>query len=522
MYSILVIDDEPLIRLGLRKSLKWEDYGFYIKDDVECADDALELLKNNKYDVIITDIRMPETDGLKFIEVVKKENINSYFVIISGYDEFEYAKKAIELKVFGYLLKPIQKNELIQLMTKLKKQLDEDKKSGELNNIKTALIKEKIFRELISQQFITENGKKNGNSARNLVNEDFIKYFKCKSNRIIIIIETNWDINEDTFDNISNMIYRLKGCETVIKDFELRKYIILFNSFLSNEEFIDIKLFVSELKELMKLFELLFTISVGNEVDCPEKFYISYKTAEMNIKNMFYDKNAKEICFPVENILFCNRSEVSYHKLNEITTIITNALINNKESEINELIDELFSVLTVQYTIEPGEVFELVYETLLSISYDLTKKIGVEINVRRFDHELKRKYNTIEKIKQYFIVKMYEFKSSYFAYADRISSKIISRIKEYIEENLDKKISLQDIAEQFYFNPSYISQLFKKECKMNYSHYLLKVRMEKAMDLLKTSNLKIYEIAAMVGYDDSKQFAKAFKRFFGILPSSLR
>lgn len=128
MYSILIIDDEPIIRLGLRKSIKWEEYGFYVKDDVECADEALELLKNNKYEVIFTDIRMPEIDGLKLIETVKNDKVDSYFVIISGYNEFEYAKKAIELKIFGYLLKPIQRNELIQVVTNLKKQLDEDKK----------------------------------------------------------------------------------------------------------------------------------------------------------------------------------------------------------------------------------------------------------------------------------------------------------------------------------------------------------------------------------------------------------
>ena len=130
MYKILIVDDEPIIRLGLRKSLRWEDYGFEIKDDAEDAYEALELCGKNSYDIVFIDIRMPEIDGLTFIEKLKSLNHNSYFVIISGYSEFEYAKKAVDLKVFGYLLKPIQRDELEETVKKLKIQLDEDKKKA--------------------------------------------------------------------------------------------------------------------------------------------------------------------------------------------------------------------------------------------------------------------------------------------------------------------------------------------------------------------------------------------------------
>lgn len=144
VYTVLIVDDEYLIRKGMRQFLDWEQYGFTIIGEVANGLEALKFAKANQVDLIITDIRMPGLDGLELVEKLHENNLFPYVTILSGYGEFEYARKAIEREVLSYLLKPIEEEELIEMLKRAKKKLDENEK----RQFSTLSITEQILQKL--------------------------------------------------------------------------------------------------------------------------------------------------------------------------------------------------------------------------------------------------------------------------------------------------------------------------------------------------------------------------------------
>ncbi len=126
MYRVMIVDDEPLIREGLRTLIEWENYGFQVVAVARDGNDALARFDNAAPDLMVVDIRMPVMDGLQLIEAVRKRSIHTHFLILSGYSDFNYAKRAIQSKVDGYILKPIDEDELIQYLELIRIQLDKE------------------------------------------------------------------------------------------------------------------------------------------------------------------------------------------------------------------------------------------------------------------------------------------------------------------------------------------------------------------------------------------------------------
>lgn len=140
MYKILIVDDEPIILKGLRRFINWENYGFSIVSEALNGEEAVKEFVENPVDVIITDVRMPKVDGFGLINQIHELGYNPVFVILSGYSDFEYAREAIKKGVKDYLLKPFQEEELVDVISKLKRELDGEDKSG--NPLTDEILKE--------------------------------------------------------------------------------------------------------------------------------------------------------------------------------------------------------------------------------------------------------------------------------------------------------------------------------------------------------------------------------------------
>ena len=126
LYKIMLVDDEEEVRKNIIRKINWADAGFEVIGDAENGKDALEKIEQNEPDVVLTDIRMPYMDGLSMAEVIRQTYPSIKIVIFSGFDEFEYAKKAIKLNVIEYILKPVNVEELTAILKKIKKNLDEE------------------------------------------------------------------------------------------------------------------------------------------------------------------------------------------------------------------------------------------------------------------------------------------------------------------------------------------------------------------------------------------------------------
>ena len=146
MYKVLIVDDEPFVREGLKLIINWEQYGFIICGEASDGDEALKLMKELSPDLVITDIKMPEMDGLEFIEMAKDIlGLNTKFIILSGYNEFKFAQRAIKYNVIYYLLKPIEEDELIIILKKVYNNL----KAKELENSFSKTKNNNIIRSIL-------------------------------------------------------------------------------------------------------------------------------------------------------------------------------------------------------------------------------------------------------------------------------------------------------------------------------------------------------------------------------------
>ena len=138
MFKVLIVDDEPFIRLGLKKMINWENEGFSIIGEARNGVEALSIVNTESIDLIITDISMPKMDGISFINNIRKYNKNVKIVFLTGYREFEYAKQGIRLGVKEYLLKPINPTELLSVLRNIREVLADklkiEKALDEVNN----------------------------------------------------------------------------------------------------------------------------------------------------------------------------------------------------------------------------------------------------------------------------------------------------------------------------------------------------------------------------------------------------
>ena len=152
MLRVLIVVDEAIFRQGLRSLVDWEKLGYTVAGDVESAKDALELIERDAPDVIITDIRIPEMDGLEFIRQAKRSGAaQSAFIIVSAYDEFQYAQKALEYGVKGYMLKPVDENDLTELLIRIRQERDGAYDQVNLTDKVDAYIKEHMSEALSIQ-----------------------------------------------------------------------------------------------------------------------------------------------------------------------------------------------------------------------------------------------------------------------------------------------------------------------------------------------------------------------------------
>ena len=140
MYKIMIVDDEPFIIEGLKALIDWEHYGFQVCSEAGNGMEALENARRLNIDLVITDIRMPEMDGLKLIQrCIEELKDTCKFIVISGFNDFEYARKALSLSVESYILKPVDEDEIIEALISIKEKLDLEKQEKVFNNCKAVL-----------------------------------------------------------------------------------------------------------------------------------------------------------------------------------------------------------------------------------------------------------------------------------------------------------------------------------------------------------------------------------------------
>lgn len=505
LYKLIIVDDEHIIRDGLM-SFNWEDYGFSAVFAAANAKEALNFISHNPVDLMIVDIKMPEMSGLELSKKVKELYHNTKVIILSGYKEFEYARKAIENNVYEYLLKPVDLDKLVKTLLKAKKDLEkinfpiaqqkflDHLLNGKIKSIDAALEKVDFFEMSLDQNFFMVGILNLAKEKRNLKIQTEINKLLLINNLGLTYLKNNEII----------FILNLQTNNTKERNKTLNKVLKIVNSVLKNKDY-----FIS----FGRIHKNILSISN------------SYYEARITMENKFF--NQEQMIFKAWE----NNYEKDFlfeYPFEEENTLIDSILMGNLEdceTKFNLLWE---SIINNKEKIKASIVKNIVIQFLNVVDRNLKgQNLGLEkvYNIKAPFTDFVFNINTLNNMKK----ELYQLTQ---LAAKKINESnentvnntypIIEKSKAFIHENYSNKITLSSLAEHVALNPSYLSALFKKETGCNFIDYLTEIRLKNAEKLLENLDLKIYQVGNQVGYNNSKYFCEVFKKNYGITPNQYR
>jgi Response regulator containing CheY-like receiver domain and AraC-type DNA-binding domain len=528
----MVVDDEEEIRLGIIKKIDWESNGFEVVGDAENGQEALEKAEKLQPDVIMTDIKMPFMDGLELGKRLAESMPSTKIIVFSGCDDFEYAHQAIKINVIEYVLKPINSIELIEVLKRLKEQLDRE--YNEKRNLQTLYKHYVESLPVIREQFLV--GAIEGRISESQWEEQAEKLdidFKERYLSVALIHADGALTLEDNVLAIQKETALISISVKKIVDENLDKYckfisfpysdmVVVIGNFEMKE---DILSFIKGINEICKAYERImgFTISagVGNVCDNPLNIRFSYRSAQSALDYSFILGTGKAIY--IDDVEPDNSIQLQFDEQEERAML--NAIKISAEEEITETIDKLFKKIEDQllpfnqYRIYLMEIMTAILKLVQAYNLDIDEIFGESFNC----YSYLETFDSIHDAKAWFIQKAVKVNS--FIKKERINSSmlLVEKAKQYIKENYnDPDISVETLCSKLHVSPTYFSTIFKRETEMNFVNYLTSVRLEEAVKLLNTTDDKTYVIAEKVGYPEANYFSYVFKKQYGVSPSKYR
>ncbi len=534
--KVFLVEDEMVIRRGIKNSIDWEKEGYIFCGEASDGELAYPMIIKEKPDIQITDIRMPFMDGLELCKLVKKELPNIKILILSGYDEFDYAKEAIRLGVTEYLLKPISSGKLLEALNGVSESIRREKEDKDLvrkymeeMRENTEHEKQKFFEQMIagnlSMADALETGKKyEMNLSAGMYNLLLFRFTLGEENR------KSGELLGEAEYAIEKLTERLEYVFEFQRGVEGWAFLLMAD----NEEQMSerVKELSKDLEEIMKNYSTIaYFGGIGQPVARLRELEESFREAERALAARFIMELNRIIS--VEDIRMAQNVDTlddieitSFGEIEKTRTMLEKFLNNGAEDEIDEFVDvyinelpeeNLKSVLMRQYIIMDA------YIVMMSFCEKIE---GIEGEMQAQSEELKNSMKTIqtlEEIKNYIRMLLKKIIGVRDTISGRRYSDIIEIAKDQIRKTyMSDEISLNTIAAEVGMSPSYFSSIFSKEMGKTFVEYLTEIRMDRAKELLMCSSMKTSEIGYEVGYKDPHYFSYIFKKTQNCTPKEFR
>lgn len=524
MLKVLLVDDEPFILQGLQVLVEWEKEGFETATATN-GKDAINYIMNNEVDLVIADIKMPEMTGVELLKYIRSElHMDTYFVILSGYAEFSYAQEALRYGCSDYLVKPVERDILLELLRKIK-----------WLNANSEVISKK--NERMERAFLERNVIPILNGRYNSGNLNVVESrisTSSEMNYVSILLEGESAEDEETDDEKRNQladVYELvctylKGnennCFLDVYDGEsLYQVGIIYSYDFAKAKNQSSREYLCELFEYVKRntnFDI--TMMVGKTVNGINNISKSYGTMNM-LRNLqgFHEK--KDIYFYEDEYQI---SESGIVILKDSLDKIINAVEVNEHVKIKMSVNDFFDEM--QRNNITGEIMNLNINYLLFQMINLASEFDSEVNqgevLRLISDDTTSGDDSIRGSRRHICKMAYEY-GEYLAQLRTNKSKgIIGQIEAEIKKNYSTNLTLKDLSEKYYVNSAYLGQLFRKKFGCSFKDYLNQQRIDEAAKLLIKSDMRIYEVAEAVGYKDADYFVNRFIEAKGCTPAKYR
>lgn len=511
MYKIIIADDEEVIRQGLSSLFANDELGFRVMGAFKDGKDVIEYINNNEVDVVLTDIRMIKVSGIELAKYIYDNMPHIKVVIISGYKDFDYAKKAIEYNVEHYLLKPTDFDEFSKVFSRIKQILDKEAVQGkQLEQYEEIIpiLRESFFTDLVMGALRDKDEimsrldvlgleydiNKNYCYIINLLVDDYEKYLAEK-----------WEYGKEKLNVAINNFIRQQNSQ--LKIYQIYQKNNTIKLFCISKEFASLDEVTQKVNELLEKvtrhvqivlglkINLKIESSFNNLLEVPNKCRLSVLEITDTLNGSNSIKNSNDQILHEKNKLLLSHINSGNHK--------------EAECMIDSFIDEI-SDLPIQHV--HGWVINMI--TLIFDKFEKVEEYFSKINSQDTDYRQIVQMNDIEDIRIWLKRLICNIIEKVSEDSSTNSETIIYKAKKYIDINYSNDISLQDIADQVYLNPVYFCRFFKQHTGENFSDYLIRVRMNHAVELLKMG-LTVEEISIRTGYRSSRYFTKLFKQYTG-------
>lgn len=516
MYKILIVDDEKMIRMGIKKSIDWETLKISEVYTAASGKEALRIVETYHPQIMLTDIQMTEMTGLQLIEEVRKIVPEMRILVLTGFDNFEYARAGLRLNVQDFFLKPIDEEDLTNAIAAqvqyIENQIQEEKKQQNSMRAEGSVRQTSLENQI--RNLVHDHSDKQ--EILKSLEEEFLFNLHQRMEMILVVPQLCEGILEEqefrtiAVKNICIGMFDAQGKGITFYD---KNDVIAIVYFEQGEEESVLEA-VGELSEILKdEFDSKPKIIVGSTVNNFGNLYISYNDAQ----NML--KNEKEM---IEDIIQTfqarNKGEISRDIYDELKSIMC---ANIGDTVYVMKVFDTFAKAVVSYNLSTITVRRYCFEIASAIYFTYVgdtgeKNGGAENKLEALAISLfSAKRDEACEVTRMFIEQLLSKEDEHVHY-------IISKAKCYIEEHLAEELSVSRIAENFYVTPNYFSRLFKRVTKEGCNEYIVRKRIEKAKSLLQTTSIKTGKIAMMVGYQDTNYFSLAFKKHTGKSPTKYR
>ena len=522
MMKVIITDDEIQIRKGLRMKVDWEAEGFDIAGEASNGKEALELLRNMEIDLVITDMRMPIMDGLELAKRCQQEFPKVKVIVLSGYSDFELVRGSMKEGVKDYLLKPVAPDELVEALQKIRMEIEEERRK----QVETAQMRQLVHTQLqeVQEQYLLF-----------LVKEEWLQ--------LNMVIERLRQLQLEELVNVDAVVQfvsveiregngnpnRLKElwlpfqllCKEISKA-NVGTYSFYDPSYANMVHFlirIDLNspsnLVESVQRNVKRLLNLETVIGIGNVVTGLPNFktgYISsllaWSQSQLGSQSQVIDAAiTKEEAF-----------EFSPDFERKLTNAIENVNFNAFRENIQSLLRGNGNQSILSFSFAANRVLFLLGS--LAKKYDIeTKDIQNTIwNCQQSIWELNSQSKVLEnhlELAQLIIekVRLARFSNG---------KLIVDSVRHYLDQHYASEISLTLLSELFHINSAHLSETFKNYVGQNFSDYLVNIRMDKAQQFLSDRQLKIIDVANLVGFSNSGYFSTVFKKHVGQTPVEFR
>jgi two-component system response regulator YesN len=505
VYTAIIVDDEPMALEAIKMAADWEEYGFTIAGECSNGEEALHLSHQVRPDLIIADIRMPDMDGLELAtRVLNEVDCDPVFILVSGYDEFKYAKRALQIGIRYYILKPVIEEDFSAVLLEV---LDELERKAELKKIaaeSTETIVDMFFENLLTDRL-------NGNELDDLLPPGLLPYKHAYWSYAALYV-THRDTGYDDFQKA------LKAYNQVdVRFYSVFLDTYLFGVILCSRQH-EMRQWLHLEQTLRDLFGKNYYLAVGNPVHDLAELPASMAEAETALEYRFFHHPGSILYYWEIKNQTLNYSFRGIYYMEQFV----DALKSLDQDRIAASITKMFDAFRRTYM--APEIVKMYCINILYKSFAMISEMGGIPDKVPFSDDMNflggnPTLGEIEKI-------LREYAKHFCRYAQSLkaneSPSMQQKVEDYIRAHYKRSLTIKEIARKLYIHPSYLGTQIHKWFGCGFTEYLHNMRMKEAAQLILHTDLRIHEIASGLGYTSYNSFLEQFVRFYSMKPTEYR